>query len=612
MQCNNLTFRSCNNVFSNSLSLGGDNQRGTGASDVEKNRCRSDCRDCARAWQPQPVRKWSTAADGGAVLTVTTTATIRTGTLITTLTIRDAISTGDTSTLGGAGGAATESVLQCCSRVRGPSTSGGAIFASVARLQYCGDQKVMHARCLSGAGESATSMRLLSISLLLVTVSLSGTALAQEQTPLLPLSRLEQCRATGHPRLPDKWHAIFLMAPFTNSQLMLSDIEYDASLPAMRVRLYGLRRGSADFFVYSTDTYALSSGAQGTTCEKLGDTSWRPLPQDWLAGQSRCVGSAPLGETNVSWWKTPVEPAPSSYWIWYKTSDQTPFRLAFQSKSDRLGVLSRYALSYQLRFDPNPDIQLAEITRACQAARQASPGGPHALEQRFRAIASARVRADREIQQLLPELASCTTTQLPTWPDKLAITGLMTPWDANENPYSTEVSYDWTIQAQRSRVFPSSRSTFTAQDALMLGPRGYNVTFHRQDGPTCAPVLPGTLRPDWASRAPCTCEAILTGKSALTPYGTSQIITCPLASPRAAWAWYALDGRPTSFAVTSLPGDQGFGLFAVLDYRDWLPGYDIQQSVFDTPPQCRAPGVSVRAETKKCSTCHVGATGTTR
>lgn len=115
------------------------------------------------------------------------------------------------------------------------------------------------------------------------------------------------------PAFANKWLAIFLMAPFTNSQLMLSEIEYDASLPAMRVRLYGLRHGSADFLVYGNDTYALSSGAQGRTCEKLGDTRWRPLPQDWLAGKSQCVGSAPLGETDVSWWKTPVEPAPSSY-----------------------------------------------------------------------------------------------------------------------------------------------------------------------------------------------------------------------------------------------------------------------------------------------------------
>jgi hypothetical protein len=61
-----------------------------------------------------------------------------------------------------------------------------------------------------------------------------------------------------------------------------------------------------------------------------------------------------------------------------------------------------------------------------------------------------------------------------------------------------------------------------------------------------------------------------------------------------------------SFAVTSLPDDQGFGLFAVLDYRDRLPGYQIPASVFDKPALCRAPGRSARAETRKCSSCHFG------
>ena len=30
--------------------------------------------------------------------------------------------------------------------------------------------------------------------------------------------------------------------------------------------------------------------------------------------------------------------------------------------------------------------------------------------------------------------------------------------------------------------------------------------------------------------------------------------------------------------MTSLPGDQGFGLFAVLDYRDWLPGTEVPRT----------------------------------
>jgi len=165
-----------------------------------------------------------------------------------------------------------------------------------------------------------------------------------------------------------------------------------------------------------------------------------------------------------------------------------------------------------------------------------------------------------------------------------------------------------TTQAQRSRIVRTSPGGFTAQDALLLGQRGYNVTYRRRGEPICAPVLPGVVRPDWPARAPCSCEAMLTGTSALTPYGTTRVLTCPLAS-RAAWVWYTLDGQPTSFAATALPGDQGLGLFAAIDYRDWLPGHDAPASAFDKPAQCEAHGVSSRADPEKCSTCHLGQAG---
>jgi hypothetical protein len=100
----------------------------------------------------------------------------------------------------------------------------------------------------------------------------------------------------------------------------------------------------------------------------------------------------------------------------------------------------------------------------------------------------------------------------------LAITGVMTPWDSDENPYATEVFYDWTLRAQRTRTIPYSHGPFRAQDALLLGRRGYNVTYRQEAaGPTCEPVLPGTLRPDWPLRGGCSCEAMPTGTSALTP-----------------------------------------------------------------------------------------------
>jgi hypothetical protein len=223
-------------------------------------------------------------------------------------------------------------------------------------------------------------------------------------------------------------------------------------------------------------------------------------------------------------------------------------------------------------------------------------------------------KASDKIKHLLPQVSACPSASLPHWPNKVALTGLMTPFDFNEMPYQTEVFYDWTIPAQRSRIYFPRPSTSSVQDALMLESGGYNVTYYPQHAPTCRGLLPGAIRPDWAQRAPCSCEAMIEGNTALTPYGTTRLISCPLASPRAAWAWYTLGDRPMTFAVTSLLGDEGSGLFAVLDYHDWVPGAaSITRSAFEEPAHCRprplgrsAPRPQPDAARRQCSTCHMG------
>src|SRR5215813_4756292 len=439
----------------------------------------------------------------------------------------------------------------------------------------------------------------------LLATSLASFAVAQDS--VLPLPKLEACRSASHPRLPEKWHATYLMAPFTRSQLVLGEIVVDDSISAMRVKLFGLRHGSADLFVSGDRTYALASdGSAVSDCQDLGDTGWRPLDRDWLTPRSRCTGSAPIGETGTDWWKTPIEPKPSSYWIWYETAEQTPLRLVFPAPSDRLAVLSRYALSHRVAFKAVAETELAALAQTCRGARPGRGGtGPRALLGIIEGLSQARDRADREIKRLMPAVASCASSPLPQWPETLALTGLMTPFDANENPYPTEVLYDWTLRGQRSRIYFPPASPVLAQDALLLGSRGYNVTWRRDDGPVCTPVLPGTIRPDWPSRGSCSCEAEISGGTPLTPRGTTRIIACTLASPRAAWAWYTADGRPTTFMVTSRIGDQGAALFAVLDYWQWEPGHQIAGTAFAKPDQCKAPTPArVSAHLLQCATCH--------
>lgn len=448
--------------------------------------------------------------------------------------------------------------------------------------------------------------------LMLAMVLLMGrTALAHEPRAILSLPQISPCAAAAsHPILPQIWRGTYLMAPFTKEQLVLADIVSDASLSAMRVRLHGVQRGSIDLFVLGTTTYVLSAEGGVRQCRMLGDTGWRPLPKDWLSPQSTCTGAAPVGETSTEGWKTPIAPEPASYRLWYKRSDQSPFRILFPFASDRLPPLSRFALSYQTRFEMLQESGLAAIAATCNNSSPPPRGSArHALRALLGSMSDSPYQAADELSRLMPELDSrCPAVAFPQWPAALAMTGLMTPYDSDEDPYQTEILYDWTVPGQRTRTFGGPEAGITAQDSLLLGAHGFTITHYRQRPPVCRAVLPGTIRPDWISRAPCHCAGTINGTTPLSPDGTTRILVCPLASPRVAWSWYGPSGRPTVFMVTAAPGDEGKRQFAVLDYRQWLPGEPFSRSAFDRPPQCAAAKNVRKAppHAKQCSTCHLG------
>jgi hypothetical protein len=118
--------------------------------------------------------------------------------------------------------------------------------------------------------------------------------------------------------------------------------------------------------------------------------------------------------------------------------------------------------------------------------------------------------------------------------------------------------------------------------------------------------LPGTIRPDWAERAPCDCQAEVAGGTPLTAGGPVRIMVCPLNEPRVAWAWYTRQGDPKLFMVTSVEGDEGVGLFSVLDYWKWLPGHAVPRSAFAKPAICEAGASHRQPDLHRCATCHFG------
>lgn len=449
------------------------------------------------------------------------------------------------------------------------------------------------------------------ISVCAVALMLLGARADRERDATrLPLPRLSACSSLAHPRLPERFRATYLMAPFTTGQLVVGEIIHDGPLSATRLSLYGVERGVADFLVVGNTTYLLSSSeTDDKSCTNLGDTGWRPLPADWLSAGSRCAGAGPVLKTPVNWWTTAIEPAPSTYWLLSKHSDGTPFRLVFANPSDTLAALGRFALSHQLAFEAIERSNLGDIASSCRLVPPANRAtGPTGLAKAMDAMASSKIRKDAAIARLVPALQySCTAPFEPLWPQRLALTGMLTPFDSGWDPMPMEVLYDWSVPAQRSRVFPR-REGVTAHDFLMLQSGGYNV-FYPSEGPTiCAAGLPGALRPDWSQRAPCECRAQIAAGSPLSPDEPIKILSCPLNVPRIAWAWYTPAGRPTVFMVTSAPGDEGSGSFSVLDYHEWIPDLALAPMAFAKPPQCPdSPVVQAgmpTAAVANCTTCH--------
>src|SRR5262249_15666643 len=136
-------------------------------------------------------------------------------------------------------------------------------------------------------------------------VGLGSPANSAERPDLtLALPRMEPCHRIPHPRLPAKWRGVFLMTPFTTSQLMISEIVYDEAVPAMQVKLVGVRSGAANFLVLNDKTFVTEEGPVAP-CEELEQREWAPLPRDLLAPHAQCAGVSPISETLVEWWQTP-------------------------------------------------------------------------------------------------------------------------------------------------------------------------------------------------------------------------------------------------------------------------------------------------------------------
>jgi hypothetical protein len=417
------------------------------------------------------------------------------------------------------------------------------------------------------------------------------------------------CSSAKHPTLPERWRATYLMAPFTSAQLVLAEIEHDSELNATRAKLHGLKRGSLDLLVLGTHTYLLQADQQGEPqCHDLGDTGWRPLRRDWLATTAKCVGSAPVGDVEVDWWRTPAGRAQLANWVWFRTSDQTPFRMLLVRPSVSFGPMGSFALSHQVRFEALQESTLAPDVAACRGSTPPKlPDGQATVRRMIAAMSEAPERGDAALKELMPEInGTCDAAALEPWPDTFGATAFMTSLDLRHTTFPAQILYDWHRKAQRTRLY-SLRSPGPSEDALLIGGTGYGITLGNRGRLSCTGPQPGVLRPDWQVTGACTCEAEIGAATPLTPYGPARILRCPATKPRVFWTWYTRDGRPMLFLETA-SGDEKGAMLTLVDYHRWLPGFESPASALAKPAQCTAgpPYSQQTPDGKVCAVCHLG------
>jgi hypothetical protein len=452
----------------------------------------------------------------------------------------------------------------------------------------------------------------------------------------LKLPVFKACQPATKPQLPEKWFATALLEPFkpprlfASLQLVVGELVYDASVPALRATLTGLQTQSVDLLIAKENNYLLLGPADAPTdCLPIGSL-WAPPSRNWLNDMATCVGEAPLIQTDVQWWKTPAEPKPASSWHWFTTDKRLPWRSLFAAPSQDLAVIGEYSMTYYPSFEAVASTRLPELLQYCRSRQDAhavTVDDVDGLRVLIGQKSDPSVEAERRerLGSLIPglSLAACSGQKLPGWPSTADLGGttMMTPVNFAHDPFPTEILYRWLVRSQRTRLYYSKTNKQFSQDALLIGGTGYGINRFRDGIEQCAlNVIPGTPRPDWPVKGNCVCRGVIDNNPVLSPGKTTQLLTCDMQPPSVFWTWYTSDSHPVVFYQTQSPPDVGTGL-ALADYYDWQPGHPIPPGTFDVPWQCLQAEAadhgdagsphSVKANSKtavpgQCFTCHLG------
>lgn len=451
---------------------------------------------------------------------------------------------------------------------------------------------------------------------------------------------VQPCGSTTPPQLPGKFHAVALLTPFTDSQLVVADIYYDWSVQAMRITTYGLERGYGDFLYTPNGYYVLDSENGGSPKQCFGpiDTTEQVPAPNWLAGYDvTCNGVQEVLGVDTNWWcgltknlnppapfpPTPCPPFESANWFWIRTDNQYPWRMMFINTTNdyKLPFLGRFAFIHFPTFESVANTNLPTLIQDCTSqSTQVNQNTAASLQIRkpedtynllndkpFLTSHVDRAKVLTKIQELIPGLTAPTGKETPpSWPARLFMTALTTPTfephPFPNQPYPTQIYYDWTNQHQLTRFFLPDKSL---EDVILTSSTSYLIGRYPDGTHKCLGTVPvGLPYMNWPTHeGTSSCKGVITNNPQLSPNRTTQIFIKNSQPPRYFWFWYTTANEAIMFA--EIP--QACNVELILtDYFDSMPNPPpFDSSLFVVPPDCLAlpteaakPSAAKKAKTK--------------
>lgn len=434
---------------------------------------------------------------------------------------------------------------------------------------------------------------------------------------------IAKCGSTTPPNLPQSFHAIALLTPFNNSQLVVADIYYDWSLKAMRITTYGLEHGYADFLYIQNEYFILDSENGGPPKNFFGPiaTTEQVPPPNWLVNfKASCNGIGDVLNQKTSWWcsltkntngTAPVPPTPcpnidSANWFWLRADNQMPWRMMLINTTNEFNLpfIGWFAFAHFPTFESMPKNSLSDLVNTCRSRSKpidmenAAPLRINSYEDVYNMVrakplvsgAFSQTNILDSIQDLIPGLFPPGNNSLPTWPNQLFMTALTTPTfephPFPNQPYPTQVYYDWSNQRQLTRFYLPDQSL---EDAILTSSKSYLINRFSNGTHKCLGTVPvGLPYPNWTERDGGVCKGVIKNNPQLSPNKTTQIFTLNSMPPRVFWIWYTTTNQAIMFAEVPQACNVELILTDYFDYNPAPPPFD--PSLFVIPADCLSSG----------------------